>query len=111
MYYIKKTLEISAAHQLTLNYESKCSNVHGHNWKIEVCCKSKTLDENGMVTDFSLVKERIKKVLDHKMLNEVLPYNPTAENIAGWICQQVPHCYRVSVQESEGNVAIYEVDE
>lgn len=111
MYYIKKTLEISAAHQLTLNYESKCSNVHGHNWKIEVYCKSKTLDENGMVTDFSMVKERIKKVLDHKMLNDVLPFNPTAENIACWICQQVPHCYRVSVQESEGNMAIYEADE
>ena len=65
MYYVKKTLEISAAHRLTLDYESKCTALHGHNWIITVFCR---------------------------------------------ICDQVPHCYRVEVQESKGNVAIYEID-
>ena len=36
--------------------------------------------------------------------------NPSAENIARWICDHVKNCYKVSVQESEGNVAIYERD-
>lgn len=52
----------------------------------------------------------VKDKLDHTTLNEVLPFNPTAENIAYWICQQVPNCFKVEVQESEGNIAVYEKD-
>lgn len=43
-------------------------------------------------------------------MNDILPFNPTAENIACWICNQVPHCFKVEVKESEGNTAIYEKD-
>ena len=63
-----------------------------------------------MVTDFSHIKQLVKDRLDHKNLNEVLPFNPTAENIARCVCEQVPHCFKVEVQESEGNTAIYEKD-
>ena len=111
MYYIEKTFEISSSHKLTLSYKSKCENLHGHNWKITVMCKAETLDENGMVVDFSVVKRRIQEKLDHKNLNDILPFNPTAENIACWCAQQIPHCYKVRVQESMGNVAVYERDE
>jgi 6-pyruvoyltetrahydropterin/6-carboxytetrahydropterin synthase len=110
MYYIKKKLEISAAHSLKLPYQSKCGNLHGHNWTITVCCKTKELDENGMVTDFSKIKKIVKDKLDHKCLNDELPFNPTAENIGYWIYTQVDNCYRVEVMESEGNTAIYEKD-
>ena len=110
MYYIEKKLEISASHKLKLNYQSKCENLHGHNWHITIYCKSETLDENGMVYDFSLLKKNIYGVLDHKNLNDVLNVNPTAENIARWIADKIgPTCYKVSVQESDGNTAIYEV--
>ena len=108
MYYVKKTMEISAAHRLTLDYESKCTQLHGHNWLITVYCKSAELNANGMVVDFTIIKQMIKERLDHQVLNDVLPCNHTAENIARWICEQVPHCYKVEVQESRGNVAIYE---
>lgn len=111
MYYVKKTIEISAAHQLQLDYESKCNNLHGHNWVITIYCKSKELDHNGMVVDFTYIKKLVKKQLDHKLLNEVLPCQPTAENIARWLTEQIPNCYRADVQESEGNMASYEVDE
>jgi 6-pyruvoyltetrahydropterin/6-carboxytetrahydropterin synthase len=37
--------------------------------------------------------------------------NPSAENMARWICDNVENCYKVSVQESEGSIAIYERDE
>ena len=63
-----------------------------------------------MVVDFTHVKEVVMGNLDHKCINDVLPCNPTAESIAKWICDQVPFCYRVDVQESEGNTVIYEKD-
>lgn len=108
MYKIKKRLEISAAHQLKLSYESKCENLHGHNWIIDIYLASKNLNKDGMVMDFTHIKRDIQEKLDHKNLNDVLDFNPTAENIAKWICDELPCCYRVDVQESENNIAIYE---
>lgn len=110
MYTVIKTLEISAAHSLHLSYESKCENLHGHNWIITVYCRSRQLNDDGMVVDFSHIKRNIKAKLDHQNLNDVLPFNPTAENIAKWVCDQIDCCYRVDVQESTGNTAIYEKD-
>ncbi len=103
-------MEIAGCHSLTLPYESKCSNTHGHNWIVTVWCKSAELNDYGMVIDFTEVKKRIHGYLDHGNFNELLPFNPTAENIARWVCEQVDKCYRVEVQESIGNVAIYEKD-
>lgn len=110
MFIVKKRMEIAGAHRLNLNYESKCANLHGHNWIVTVWCKSQTLDDNGMVMDFTHIKREVQDKLDHKFLNDVVEFNPTAENIAKWVCDQIPNCYRVSVQESEGNVATYERD-
>ncbi len=110
MYYIQKTIEISAAHNLMLSYESKCENLHGHNFVITVYCKSETLNQDGMVTDFTHIKRIVKETFDHKYINEVLNENPSSENIARYICDHVENAYKVSVQESPGNVAIYERD-
>ena len=111
MYYITKRMEIAGCHHLHLRYPSKCTHLHGHNWIITIHCKSRELNAEGMVADFTEVKERIHGQLDHANLNEVVPFNPTAENMARWICDQIPHCYRVDVQESEGNTATYEKDD
>ena len=108
MYYVSKRLEISAAHRLELDYPSKCTRLHGHNWIVTVHCRAEELNANGMVTDFTDIKEDRARTLDHSCLNDILPFNPTAENIARWICDNVEHCYRVDVQESEGNTAAYE---
>lgn len=108
MYYVKKRLEISACHRLNLSYESKCENLHGHNWIITIYCKSEELNNDGMVVDFTHIKKQISDKLDHNDLNKVLTFNPTAENIAKWVCEQIVGCYRVDVQESEGNIASYE---
>lgn len=110
MYTVIKRMEISASHSLMLPYPSKCENLHGHNWIIIVYCRCKELNEAGMVVDFSQIKEVVKGQLDHRHLNDVLPFNPTAENIARWVCEQVPHCFKVEVRESEGNTVIYEKD-
>jgi 6-pyruvoyltetrahydropterin/6-carboxytetrahydropterin synthase len=63
-----------------------------------------------MVVDFTEIKQKIHGKLDHHHLNDVLDFNPTAENIARWITEQIPTCYKADVQESEGNTATYEVD-
>ncbi|WP_019002257.1 6-pyruvoyl trahydropterin synthase family protein [Succinimonas amylolytica] len=111
MFKIKKRIIISAAHFLKLDYTSKCTGMHGHNWVIDVYLKSPALDRNGMVMDFSEIKSKVKSVLDHKVLNEVISVNPTAENIALWVCETLGEkCYRVDVQESPDNIAIYERD-
>ena len=116
MYYVSKRMEVAGSHHLDLPYESKCSNLHGHNWIITVHCKSEKLTDYGMIVDFALVKKEIHGVLDHSNINDVLDnrINPTAENMAKWICDKVSelcevgYCYKVEVKESEGNVAIYE---
>lgn len=108
MYYVRKRMEISACHRLHLSYESKCETLHGHNWVITVYCKAEKLNADGMVTDFTHIKQKIHGYLDHGNLNELLPFNPTAENIARWVCEQIETCYKVDVEESEGNIATYE---
>jgi len=110
MYYVCKRLEISSAHSLMLSYESKCESLHGHNWIVKIWCRSRELNADGMVTDFTHIKRSIEGKLDHKNLNEVFDFNPTAENIARWICDNTPNAYRVEVWESEMNMAAYERD-
>lgn len=100
-------MEISASHRLTLNYESKCQNLHGHNWIITVHCKAEELNSNGMIEDFTEIKKRIHDHLDHKFLNDVLDFNPTAERMAKWCVDQIPSAYKCEVQESEGNTVTY----
>lgn len=106
MYIVKKRMEIAGSHCLKLNYESKCRNIHGHNWIVNVYCRSETLNSNGMVIDFTEIKKRIHDRLDHGNLNELIE-QPTAENMARWICEQLTQCFKVTVQESEGNDATY----
>ena len=61
-----------------------------------------------MVYDFTHLKSLIHKKLDHKNLNDFIE-QPTVENIAKYICDSLGEtCFKVEVQESEGNIAIYE---
>lgn len=118
-YYVSKKMYINAAHKLDLPYESKCTNFHGHEYVVTVHCKGHRLNNVGMIVDFAKIKQHIHGYLDHGNLNELLPnnMNPTAENMAKWICKKVTeycdtgYCYRVDVQESQGNIATYECDE
>ena len=82
MYKITKKMVVAGAHKLCLPYESACQNLHGHNWVITVTLSSDKLTKYGMVMDFKHIKNRIEKQLDHKNLNDVFNFNPTAENMA-----------------------------
>lgn len=105
IYCISKELEVSGCHHLNLSYESKCTHLHGHNWKITVFLATDKLNQDGMVIDYNDIKKTIHDYLDHGNMNELLPFNPTAENIAAWVVQQFAECYKCIVVESEKNVA------
>jgi len=109
MFLLEKKIQISAAHHLP-EYNGPCAQLHGHNWHLTIhCgCKDGELNDQGMVIDFTEIK-RIVNVLDHDDLNKHIE-NPTAENIAEWLCEQIPHCIIVEVEETSGNKVIYQHD-
>jgi len=87
---VVKRVSFDAAHFLP-NYPGKCSNIHGHHWVVEVGVRGEVgvsgVRENGMVIDFSALKDSLQPIidnLDHHLVNSVIP-NPTAENIAIYI--------------------------
>jgi 6-pyruvoyltetrahydropterin/6-carboxytetrahydropterin synthase len=87
MYELKVLTRFAAAHQLTM-VGTKCENMHGHNWKIEVYVTGEKLDKAGVLVDFGLIKKHVAEImamLDHKYLNELDYFQqkqPSSENIA-----------------------------
>lgn len=89
MYTICKRFEFSASHQLSgLPDGHQCARLHGHNYAVEVVLQGATLDATGFVRDYGelgLFKRYLDETLDHRHLNEICPFNPTAENLAQWL--------------------------
>lgn len=105
-----RKLWFCAGHRV-FKHESKCANLHGHNYTLFVYAESDQLDSVGRVIDFSEIKKRIDPWLqdnfDHKFLvykkdsnltsllgamSEqfyLMPINPTAENIALHLINEV----------------------
>jgi len=88
MYKLNLKHHFSAAHNLKLDYDSPCQKVHGHRWEVEVEIITDVLDENSMVVDFQKIKELIDK-FDHQNLNEIIKFNPTAENLAQYLYYKI----------------------
>jgi len=91
MFELKILTHFAAAHQLRM-VAKKCENLHGHNWKVEVCVIGKELNDWGVLIDFGELKGHVNEVintLDHKFLNELEFFNgnPSSENIAVYIAQ------------------------
>jgi 6-pyruvoyltetrahydropterin/6-carboxytetrahydropterin synthase len=109
MYSITKEIHFCYGHRL-LHHQGKCRHLHGHNARAVIRLESPELGEMGMVCDFAdigrFVKGWLEREIDHNMLlhrdDPVLPLlrdagercyamdaNPTAENIARLIFEQV----------------------
>ncbi len=131
MYSVTKEVHFCYGHRL-LNHQGKCRHLHGHNATAVIRPEAEALNELGMVCDFSdigeFVKEWINRTLDHNMLlheaDPVLPglqaagervyvmqANPTAENIAKLIFDQVAAegfpVIEVAINETDSALASY----
>lgn len=106
-YAISARFEVPMGHRLQ-RHNGKCRFLHGHNYEIEVTVSASIEPITGMVMDFSELKKIVKPLLDsmdHALMLEdsdpwveivqgnnlhpdleskllVVPYPPTAENIA-----------------------------
>lgn len=85
-----KEFTFDSAHRLP-DYNGPCAQLHGHTYRLQVVVEGQ-IDKNGMVIDFADLKQLVQKTvlipLDHHYLNDLLK-QPTAENIAEWIWQQL----------------------
>lgn len=108
MYFLTAEASFDGAHFLS-GYEGKCSNLHGHRWRVLLKIKADELQESGqqrgMVVDFSDVKKALKVETDYfdhtfiyerdtlkkttvDALNEegflmrIVDFRPTAENFS-----------------------------
>ena len=123
MYELKVVTRFAAAHQLAM-VGSKCENLHGHNWKIEVYVTGEKLNTAGVLVDFGEIKAHLAEVmkkLDHKFLNELDYFsdgNPSSENIAQFVARELQakidnssaRVSRVAAWESDDACATYVVE-
>ena len=124
---IRRWVETDTGHRVP-NHKSKCRHLHGHRYRCEAELEGEVVIERGvpdegMLMDFSVVsrilEENIHDVVDHafvvyegdedargalSIMGEghrtlVVPFVPTAENLARWAFEQVePH-----IKSSYGN--------
>lgn len=101
--------KFSAAHCLEF-YNGPCANLHGHTFEVEVWLTG-VVGCSGMLVDFKEVKAELD-IFDHKHINNVVSYNPTAENIAKDFCDRLsiyPGVHSVTVRVWESEEAYAEV--
>ena len=131
MYRVSKSVSFCYGHRL-MNHQGKCRHLHGHNARAVIILESDSLDELGMVEDFTAIKqlvwEWLESEIDHTLLlhedDPVLPVlenagervrvmkdNPTAENIARMIFEFVDGkgcpVGEVSLWETDSSSASY----
>ncbi len=121
MYEVKVFDSFSSGHHLR-EYDGQCEMPHGHNWRVEVICRSETLNSIGIVLDFKILKQRLKIILDdldHVNINDLTFFkdvNPSSENIAHYIYDKLKldneiteeaEVFRVNVWETDRSCASY----
>ena len=106
-----------AAHRLpNVPASHKCARLHGHSFRVEVRVRGPVDERLGWVVDFDDMSRAVKPVidrLDHYYLNEIPGLeNPTSENLARWIWQEVEPSlrglYRITVRETCTTGCVYE---
>lgn len=115
MYHLKTEQSFDAAHFLK-GYVGKCSNLHGHRWRVIARVSAQELDQQGqtraMLVDFSTLKHALKALceeLDHSLIYESgslrpatvaalteeqfrlveVPFRPTAEEFSRFFFEKL----------------------
>lgn len=109
MYSITKEVYFCYGHRL-MNHSGKCRNLHGHSVKAAITIQQSSLNDQGMVCDFSDIRDSVETYidqhLDHNFLlhkddpiiplltaaNErflALPEHPTAEVLSKMIYRHI----------------------
>ena len=137
-----RRVQFCSGHRV-LWHENKCANPHGHNYVAYIHARAIKLDPIGRVIDFSVLKERVGSWIDRnwdhgfiyysedngmaKVFHEpqalienwknyCLPVNPTAENMAKYLVEEVApiemkgtgiEVYKVTLWETENCYAVY----
>lgn len=119
MFEVRVEADFAAAHFLK-NYNGKCENLHGHNYKVFAHVKGSKLTEGGMLLDFSKLKNALRAVLkqiDHTNLNDlpIFEQNPSAERIAMYIYNQlIIECKKMdldlSFKENKDEPILFAID-
>lgn len=76
---VTKYIEIDMGHRVP-NHKSKCRNLHGHRYKIELGCDDKIIttsgsSDEGMVIDFSDMKKILMEEIDDKFDHGFVMYD------------------------------------
>ena len=120
MYEVTIKKSFSAAHLLK-EIGGKCEELHGHNFLVEVSVAAESLNSEGLLIDFRVVKgwtDEVLEQLDHKYLNELEYFksiNPSSEQIARFLYDRISEksrqakitLLRVTVWESENSRVSY----
>lgn len=107
---ISREHHFSYAHRLHC-HPGACKRIHGHEGRLTFHVSAQKLSEQGMVTDFGVIKEKlcgwIDKHWDHRFFiyeNDtiakelkkldpdavmLMPFNPTSENMALYLLEEV----------------------
>jgi 6-pyruvoyltetrahydropterin/6-carboxytetrahydropterin synthase len=113
---ITQAFSFEAAHFLPkVGLTHRCRNLHGHSYRVEIKLEGPVDPETGFVVDFFDIEKAVAPLyaqLDHHCLNEIDGLeNPTAENIAVWIYDQLkaalPQLAAVIVYETKDCCAEY----
>lgn len=113
---IYKLFHFEAAHRLpNVPAGHKCARLHGHSFEVTLYVRGEPGETSGWIMDFSDIKAIFKPVydrLDHHYLNEIPGLeNPTSENIAKWIWQELkpslPQLSGIKMRETCTSGCIY----
>ncbi|WP_420126267.1 6-pyruvoyl trahydropterin synthase family protein [Longimicrobium sp.] len=113
MFLLNVKASYDSAHFLR-NYKGRCENLHGHHYVVEAGLAFDDVGEGGMAFDFTDAKRHLRAIaneLDHQNINDLEPFTtlePSAENQARWIFQQMQARLGAEVAEHLAYVRVWE---
>lgn len=128
-YELNKDMNFSAAHYLPDPQTGKCHNIHGHTYWVNITVAGDFLDSEGLLVNFSKLKEMVHGRYDHRILNSFDDFalsevdetpTPSTEVVARTIYSNIenyltslpnkPICLQVLVRETPTSYVSYRPD-